>query len=212
MTGRSAFRAEAAAAIAELVNRHRGTDAFGDADRALAVALDEAINADVDRSRGVNALIGQGIGVSGGLPGGRRPLLESHLRHEDQHGLGVERPAPLKNFDAALQLKDGAGQNGNQARELLDGLLRGLGASADERDELLKDRSAGRHSAGDRVDSGANFIGPGGHSQSPYVARVAARYVAGAFLTASRWLQRRAWVRRAVPSRAAVGHHEGGAR
>ena len=61
MTGRSAFRAEAAAAIAELVNRHRSRPDFTDADRDLAIALDKVARPDAHRGNGVNALISQAV-------------------------------------------------------------------------------------------------------------------------------------------------------
>lgn len=50
------------------------------------------------------------------------------------------------------------------------------------------------------------------HPHTPSFARVPARYVAGAFLVPLRWLQRRAWVRRAGAILRPSGTTTGGAR
>lgn len=49
------------------------------------------------------------------------------------------------------------------------------------------------------------------HNKTPYVARALTRYVTGAHLTARRWLQRRAWVRRAASTARPSGTTQGGA-
>lgn len=51
------------------------------------------------------------------------------------------------------------------------------------------------------------------HNKTPYAARAVTRYVTGAILTARRWLQRRAWARRAAdPLARPSGTTQGGAR
>lgn len=49
------------------------------------------------------------------------------------------------------------------------------------------------------------------HNKTPYAARALTRYVAGAILAASRWLQRKAWTRRAAGKSRPSGITRGGA-
>ncbi|WP_131833276.1 hypothetical protein [Mycobacteroides abscessus] len=61
-------------------------------------------------------------------------------------------------------------------------------------DDPIAERSGGFESVRDVV---VEKIKSFGHGRAPYAARALTRYVADAILTA-RWLQRKAWVRRAV--------------
>lgn len=118
-----------------------------------------------------------------------------------------ELAARLDVGDAALDVPDGLDNRGQvlgQVPVSVSGLL--LGYLRD----VLHERGGDWHVVGNRSgDSGAELASGGrvtrpvteiNHRKTPYVARAVTRYGTGAILAASRWLQRRAWVRRAVPS------------
>ncbi|MFV8276334.1 hypothetical protein ACNQPY_10345 [Mycobacteroides abscessus] len=88
--------------------------------------------------------------------------------------------------------------------------------------ESALDRFVGREVVGDHVSErdaalpslGYVQLSPNiPHNKTPYVARALTRYVTGAFLTAFRWLQRKAVTRRAAESGTRPsGTTQGGAR
>lgn len=115
--------------------------------------------------------------------------------------------ATLKSFDAVLEPEDADSDHGYLLHEQLvqrlqaDLIIRTLWTDASDVAEVPQEGLSGGHGAGHLVadcsPGGTRVVGCG-HSDTPSFARAVTRYVAGAFFVPLRWLQRRAWVRRAA--------------
>lgn len=196
----TAFASDVATSLAATIHQHRHN--FDDRDRRLAMALIEVVDAPVEvldellercrqiddeagpleRRQGVNAAIGRAIRACGPLH-----------RADDPLGDGQVGKSGLKVAGVDESVGEGALGRGNADQRLKfpdrgDDRLDGVDAPVQAFDQLVGGRLLRDEARVERL----------GHHSLLALARAATRYVAGALLASLRWLQRRAWVRRAA--------------
>jgi hypothetical protein len=191
----SPFAADLATTLNDLINRHRNTDAWTDDDRRLAIALGKVLDPDAHRGNGVNALISQEL-----LAEDRLPLADRADERDSRFGRQEVR--------AADGLANGVGPKIGRIKvqDTESAFARYIGVANHSPD--------GRHDSADLVDREAGVdvsVNSEIHHSLLALHGFAARYVTGAIL-AARWLQRRAWVRRAALATRPSDTTQGGGR